>query len=45
MFATKTSSKIHKPETCKKAISDPVYFWRWKVAIKEEIQNLENHHT
>ena len=43
--AMETSSKIHKPETYKKAISDPVHSWRWKTVIEEKIQNLENYYT
>ena len=45
MSATKISSKIHKSATYKKAIFDPIYFRRWKEAIEEEIQNLEDHYT
>lgn len=45
MSATETSSKIYKPATYKEAISDPVHLRRWKEAIKEEIQNLEDYHT
>lgn len=45
MSATEISSKIHKPMTYKQAISDPIHGHRWKEAIEEEIQNLENHHT
>ena len=40
-----TSSKIHKPETYKEAISDLIHSWYWKSAIEKEIQDLENHHT
>ena len=44
MSVTKTSSKIHKFETYKEVISNPLHSWRWKTAIKEEIQNLKNYH-
>lgn len=45
MSATEISSKVHKPAIYKEVISDPIYSRRWKETIKEEIQNLEDHHT
>lgn len=45
MSATEISSKVYEPKTYDKAINDPIYGRRWKEAIKDEIQNLENHHT
>lgn len=45
MFATEISNKVYKPTIYKKAISNPIYSRRWKEAIKEEIQNLEDHPT
>lgn len=43
--ATKISSKVHKLATYKEAISDPIHSQCWKKVIKEEIQNLKDHHT
>lgn len=45
MSATEISSKVHEPATYEEAISDPIHSRRWKEAIEEEIQNLEDHYT
>lgn len=43
--ATEISNKIYKPATYEEAISNLIYSQYWKKAIKEKIQNLEDHHT
>lgn len=45
MSITESSSKIHEPATYEEATSDPIHGRRWREAIEEELQNLENHHT
>lgn len=45
MSMTKSSSKIHEPTSYNDAINDPIYGCRWREAIEEELQNLENHQT
>lgn len=45
MSETEISSIVYKPLTYEQAVSDPIHGRRWKEAIEEEIQNLENHHT
>lgn len=45
MSIAEMTSKIHEPSTYEEAISDPIHGRRWKEAIEEELQNLENHHT
>lgn len=45
MSITEYSSKIHKPTSCEEATNDPIHGRRWRGAIEEELQNLENHQT
>lgn len=45
MSITESNSKIHKPGLYDKAVNDPIHGRRWQEAIKDELQNLENHHT
>ena len=45
MSITECSSKIRKPITYDKAINNPIHGRRWREAIEEELQNLENHQT
>lgn len=37
MSTTETSIKIYKSKTHVETISYPIHFWRWQIAIKEEI--------
>ncbi len=37
------SSKIYEPTSYKEATNDPVHGRRWREAIEEELQNLENY--
>lgn len=41
----KTISKVHELITYKEVIDNLIYEKRWKKAIEEELQNLEDHHT
>ena len=43
MSITECSSKIRKPTSYNKAINDAIHSWKWREAIEEELQNLENH--
>ena len=45
MSITECSSKIHKPTSYNEAINDAIHGRRWREAIEEELQNLENHQT
>lgn len=45
MSIIKCSSKIRKPTLYNKAINDAIHGQRWREAIKEKLQNLENHQT
>lgn len=45
MSAAKISSKVHKPTIYKKVVSDPEHICQWRKVVKEELQNLKNHHT
>ena len=45
MSITECSSKIREPTTYDEAINDPIHGRRWREAIEEELQNLENHQT
>ena len=45
MSITECSSKIHEPTSYNEAVSDPIHGRRWREAIEEELQNLENHQT
>lgn len=45
MSMAESTSKIYEPNTYDEAISDPIHGRRWREAIEEELQNLENHHT
>lgn len=40
-----SSSKITEPTLYNKAVNDPIYVWCWSKAIKNKLQNLENHQT
>lgn len=41
MLATKVSSKIHKPSTYNKAVSDLIHGYNYNKAIEKELQNLK----
>lgn len=43
MSITESSSKIHRPKLYEKAVNDPVHGQRWREALEEELQNLENY--
>ena len=43
MSITECSSKIRKPTSYNEAINDAIHGRRWREAIEEELQNLENH--
>lgn len=45
MSMTETNSKIHELKSYVEAVKDPIYGRRWREAIEEELQNLENHQT
>lgn len=45
MSMAESTSKIYEPNTYDEAISDPIHGRRWREAIEEELQNLEDHHT
>lgn len=45
MLITKYSSKIRKLIFQNKAINDAIYGQKWKKAIEEKLQNLDNHQT
>ena len=45
MSLTETNSKIHEPKSYDEAINDSIHGRRWREAIEEELQNLENHQT
>lgn len=45
MLMTKVNNKIYEPESYDKAINDPIYGWRWREIIEEDLQNLENYQT
>lgn len=45
MSITEYSSKIHEPTSYEEATNDPIHGRRWREAIEEELQNLENHQT
>lgn len=40
---TKINRKIHGPRSFNEAINNPIHGWHCRKAIKEELQNLENH--
>lgn len=42
---TEVNSKIYKPRLFDKTVNNPIHGRRWKKAITEELQNLENHQT
>ena len=44
MSMAESTSKIYEPNTYDEAISDPIHGRRWREAIEEELQNLEDHH-
>ena len=43
MSITECSSKIREPTSYNEAINDAIHGRKWKEAIEEELQNLENH--
>lgn len=43
MSITESSSKILEPQSYDKVINDPIHGRRWREAIEDELQNLENH--
>ena len=45
MSMTESSSKIHEPTLYNAAVNDPIHGRRWREAIEDELQNLENHQT
>lgn len=45
MSMTESSSKIHEPQSYDEAVNDPIHGRRWREAIEDELQNLENHQT
>lgn len=45
LSASDINSKIYDPKTSKEEISNPIHSGRQKAAIKEEVQNQENHYT
>lgn len=45
MSMTKSISKIHEPTSYDEAVNDPIHGRRWREAIEDELQNLENHQT
>lgn len=42
---TESSSKIYEPTSYDEAVNDPIHGRRWREAIKEELQNLEDYQT
>lgn len=45
MSLTEAGSKIYEPQSYNEAVNDPIHGRRWREAIKEKLQNLENHQT
>ena len=45
MSITEYSSKVHEPTSYEEATNDLIHGRRWREAIEEELQNLENHQT
>ncbi len=45
MSITESASKIYEPTSYDKAVNDQIHRRRWREAIENELQNLENHQT
>lgn len=45
MSITEATSKIDEPTSYDEAVNDAIHGRRWREAIKDELQNLENHQT
>ena len=45
MSITESTSKICERKAYDKAINDLIHWRQWREAIKDELQNLESHHT